>query len=235
MMNEIYTAIHSIISVTVLFILTRMMGKKQISQLTFFDYVVGITIGSIAAMVAIDQSIGYVKGITGLIIYALFPIMSSYISIKNYSLRKLLDGTPTILIQNGKIVECNLRKSKMTVNDLLEECRLKNAFNIMDVEYAILETSGKLSVQLKSCNQPLTPKDMNIQTAYNSLCVNVIIDGKILEDHLRILNKDINWLNTELKKQGVNNYTEILVAYIDSQNILISHLNNEKINVTPIM
>jgi uncharacterized membrane protein YcaP (DUF421 family) len=117
------TALRSIISVTVLFILARLMGKKQISQLSFFDYVAGISIGSIDANFAVDSSINYYCGITGLIIYALFPITLAFISLKSYKGRQFLDGNPCILIQNGSIIEKNLFLSKMNINDLLEECR----------------------------------------------------------------------------------------------------------------
>ncbi|MEA4832387.1 MAG: DUF421 domain-containing protein [Oscillospiraceae bacterium] len=222
MFDDILTTIpKSIVSVVILFILARIMGKKQLSQLTYFDYVVGISIGSIAAAFAVDSSINYAKGITGLIIYALFPIILSLISLKNYKARKLLDGKPTILINNGQIIEENLKKTKLTVNDVLEECRLKNVFNLVDVEFAVLETSGKVSVQLKSSCQPLTPKDMNIQTAYKGLCLNVIIDGTILDDYLQMNDKNRMWLQEELKKQGVLDLKDVLLAYIDSNNQLV--------------
>ena len=230
MLNDVLTTIFkSTVSVVILFILTRIMGKKQLSQLTFFDYVVGISIGSIAAEFAVDSSINYVKGITGLIIYSLFPIILSLISLKNYKARKLLDGKPTILVSNGQIVEENLKKAKLTVNDILEECRLKNIFNLDDVEFAVFETSGKVSVELKSINQPLTPKDMNIQTAYKGLCINVIIDGKILDDHLQMIGKDRKWIQEELRKQNVLDFKEVLLGYIDSNNqLIVQKKNNSK-------
>ncbi|MEM1484263.1 DUF421 domain-containing protein [Oscillospiraceae bacterium PP1C4] len=239
MNNIIYdigsTAFHSIISVFVLFILTRLMGKKQISQLSFFDYVVGISIGSIAAEYAIDPSINHYRGITGLIVYALFPITLSYISLKSYKGRKMLDGMPSILIQNGKIIERSLVKAKMNVNDLLEECRLKNAFDISEVEYAILETSGKVSFQLKAPNQPLTPKDMNLPTSYKGLCTNLIIDGKILDEHILIVQKDRTWLINELKKQNISNPNDVLLAYIDSTDTLKCHLKHNDPPQNPIL
>jgi len=229
MLNDILTTIlKSLISVAILFVLTRVMGKKQLSQLTFFDYVAGISIGSIAAAFAVDPSVNYAKGITGLIIYALFPIILSIISLKNYKARKLLDGKPTILINNGQIVEENLKKTKLTVNDVIEECRLKNVFNLADVEFAVLETNGEVSVELKSSSQPLTPKDMNIQTAYKGLCVNVIIDGEIIDDHLQLIGKDRMWLREELKKHNVSDHRKILLGYVDSNNRLIVQKKNDR-------
>lgn len=236
MFKDIYiTALKSFVSVIILFILTRFMGKKQLSQLTLFDYVVGISIGSIAADFAVESNISYVQGITGLIIYALFPIILSLISLKNYKARKLLDGTPTILIYNGKIIEKNLKKTKLTVNDLLEECRLKKVFNLTDIEFAILETSGKVSVELKSSNQPLTPKDMNIPTAYKGLCLNVIIDGEVIDDHLQLIGKDRNWLKEVLEKQNILDFKEVLLGYIDSNNQLIVQKKNEIIPYNPLV
>jgi len=236
MLNDILTTIlQSTVSVVILYVLTRIMGKKQLSQPTFFDYVVGISIGSIAAAFAVDSSINYAKGITGLIIYAMFPIILSLISLKNYKARKLLDGKPTILINNGQIVENNLKKVQLTVNDVLEECRLKNAFNPADVEFAILETSGKVSVELKSPNQPLTLKDINIQAAYKGLCLNVIIDGEILDDHLQMVSKDRTWIQEELRKQNVSNFKEVLLGYIDSNNQLVVQKKNDSVPLNPLI
>ena len=138
------------------------MGKKQISQLTFFDYVVGISIGSIAASLSVDQRISFIDDITSMIIWTLVPLVFSYLSAKSIKTRRLLDGTPTILIQNGKIIEKNLTKTKLTINDLLEELRVKDVFNIADVKFALLETNGKISVLKKSSNQ--TVANSNLKT-----------------------------------------------------------------------
>ena len=235
-MSEIASsALKSIISVISLFLLAHLMGKKQISQLSFFDYVVGMSIGSIAAAFAIDSSISYYRGITSLIIYALFPVVMSYVSLKSYKARKFLDGTPTILIQNGQILERNLTHTKININDLLEECRLKNAFDISEVESAILETSGKVSLQMKSSNQTLTPKDLNLTISYKGLCTNLIIDGIILFEHLRALNKDNAWLMNELKNQNIDNSTNVLLAYLDSNNTLICYLKHNDPRIYPIL
>ena len=120
------------------------------SQLTFFDYVVGISIGSIAAEYAIHSDVGAQKGITALVVFTLFSLAVSFICVRSYIGQKLLDGTPTILIENGRFIESGLKRTKLTVNDLLEECRQKDVFDIADIEFAILETSGKLSILLKS-------------------------------------------------------------------------------------
>lgn len=227
MLAELYrTTIHSVISVFGLFILTRIMGKKQIAQLSFFDYTIGISIGSIAAQTAVDPAVHFTEGLAGLIIFTLFSVLLSWISIKSNPGRKLLDGSPTVLIENGKIIESGLKKNKLTVNDLLEECRQKNVFDLSDIEFAVLETSGKLSILFKASKQPLTPKDMNVPVDYQGMCTNVIIDGEVLNHRLEMIHLDRKWLITELAKQNIKNYADILLAYVDNAGTLVVHQKN---------
>jgi uncharacterized membrane protein YcaP (DUF421 family) len=202
------------------------MGKKQLSQLTFFDYVVGISIGSIAAAFAVDPSIGYARGITALILYALFPIVLSLIALKSYRARKLLDGKPTILIWNGQIMDANLKKAKLTVNDVLEECRLNSVFDVADVAFAVLETNGRVSVQPKAGKRPLTAGDMNIPAVAQGLCINIVVDGEILDDHLVLAGIDNGRLIEELRRQGVTDCREVLLAYVDPGGQLVVHKRN---------
>ena len=220
------TAISSFIAIIALFILTRIMGKKQMAQLNFFDYVIGITIGSIAAEYAVVRDVHLAEGLTALVVITLFSIIFSYISVKSYKGRKILDGVPLILIENGKIVENNLLKAKLNINDLLEECRQKDIFDLSKIEFAILETSGRLSIQPKSKDRPLTPGDMQISAPYEGLCTNIIIDGKIIEDNLNAIQQSKAWLNTELAKQGIIDYTSVLLAYVNSNGVL--HTYNKK-------
>ena len=227
------TAASSFIAIIALFILARIMGKKQMSQLNFFDYVIGITIGSIASEYAVVRNIHPAEGLTALVVVSLFSILFSYISVKSYKGRKILDGIPVILIENGKIIEKNMQKEKLNINDLLEECRQKNIFDIADIEFAILETSGRLSILPKSQNRPLTPRDMQIPTAYEGLCANIVIDGKVIEEHLKAINLDRSWLDKELSKQGIMDCSAILLAYIDTNGVLRTHIKNNisKINL----
>lgn len=220
--NLIQATIHSLVSIIILFIFTRLAGKKQISQLSFFHYVSGISIGSIAAAFAVDMDIDFPEFLASMIIYGVFPIILSLISIKSPQGRKILNGAPTILIQDGKIIENNLKKTRINVDELLEECRLKNAFNISEVEFAILETNGEVSIQLKPQNSPLTPQDMGIETQYKGLCANIIIDGKIKEKNLKNIGKDSKWLKSEMQRRGITDLSDILLACIDtSQQLLI--------------
>lgn len=233
-MKEVaYTVLQSVVSVLILFVLTRLMGKKQISQLSFFDYVIGISIGSIAANFASEPSVDYNHGITGMIVYALFPIIFSFLGMKSFKLRRFMEGTPSVLIQNGRINEKNLMKTKMTINDLLEECRLKNAFDISQIDYAILETNGKISLQMKPSSRPATLKDMNLPVSERYLCVNLIIDGAVVEENLRIARKSTQWLLSELRNQNISSPQQVLLAFLDSSQNLKCYLKNGSLPETP--
>lgn len=235
-MNDIIsTLLKSLIAIAVLYLLARLMGKKQVSQLTFFDYVVGISIGSIAAAFAVDPSVNYIEGIAGMAVFAVFPLALSYISMKHYGARKLLDGKPIILIQDGKIMEKALKKSKINVNDLLEECRQKDAFDIADVAYAVFEASGKVSVLKKAPAQPPTRRDMKISIGAEGLCTNIIVDGHVLCNNLQLLGKDAAWLDEELKKQGAPAPEDILHCYIDAANRIHIDRKNRDPAPTPLM
>lgn len=216
----------SITSICLLFIFTKITGKKQISHLTFFDYIAGISIGSIAAQFAIDDTIPFIHGVIALAIYSIVPIIVSYISLKSIKGRRFLGDTPTILLQNGKIIEKNLKKCNFTVNDILEECRLKDVFNISDVEYAVLETSGKVSLQLKPEKKTVTLEDLNIKKNYEGILADIIIDGIVMYEHLKLINHDEEWLVNQLKIQNVNSYNEVLLATVDSRGNLYVDLKN---------
>ena len=219
----LHTAASSVMAIIALFILARIMGKKQMAQLSFFDYVVGISIGSIASEYAVVRTIHLAEGLTALVVFTLFSLVLSYISIKSYKGRKILDGSPSIVIEKGKILESNLIKAKININDLLEECRQKDIFDIANIEYAILETSGRLSILPKNQNRPLTPKDMQIPTMYEGLCTNVIIDGNIINEHLTAINKDTAWLQAQLHGSDITSPQSVLLAYVDTAGDLHVH------------
>lgn len=226
--DVIKTILQSSVGITVLFFLVKIMGKKHISRLTYFDYVVGISIGSLAANIILKDTSDFLLGIISMIVITCFPIILSYISMKSFSARKFFDGSPIIIIQNGKIIEKNLKRSKLNINDVLILLRIKNVFNITDVEFAILETNGKISIQLKANKQPTKPSDLNINVKYEGLCTNLIIDGNVINSNLNFINKDIGWLINELKKQNINSISEVLLASLDNTgNLHIDKKNND--------
>ena len=220
----------TIIAAIVLFVLARLMGKKQISQLTFFDYIVGISIGSVAAAMSVDQRISIHAGIVSMVIWAVFPIAFSYISMHSMAARRLLDGTPKILIQNGKIIEKNLRRSKFTVNDLLEELRIKDVFDISEVEFAVFETSGKLSVLKKAAKRPVTPEAMDLPALEQGISANVVIDGKVMKENMAQMHVDDQWLISELRKNSIKAVEDVLLASCDSKKVLHIDRKNDDPN-----
>lgn len=214
--------IRAISSLITLFLITKMLGKKQVSQLSLFDYVIGISIGNFAAEMTINLESNEINGIWAVVLFGLFAYLVSYLTMKSMTMRRFFMGTPTVIIQNGKILEKNLRKVKFDINDMLEEIRSNGYFDLSQVEYALMEANGKLSILPKSEYRPLTPKDMNLNMPNEGLCANIIIDSKIIHNNLKMCKKDEKWLKKELKIKGYSDLSKILLVTLD---------NNEKITV----
>lgn len=221
--------IRALLSLATLFFITKLLGKKQVSQLSLFDYVIGISIGNFAAEMTINLESQELNGIVAVIIFGLVAYLVSYLTMKSITLRRFFMGTPTMLIQNGKILENNLKKVKCDINDMLEEVRAKGYFDLSQVEYAIMEADGQLSILPKSKYRPLTPDDMNIKVSYEGLCANVIIDSKIMEENLKIMNKDEKWLRKELKVKGYKDLDKILLVTLDENEKLTIYEKNVNI------
>ena len=208
--------IRSIVTIVVLFLLAKVMGKKQISQLNLFDYIVGITIGSVAADISLDLNKSFLDGVICMLVFGLTGALVSYVTLKSIKLRRFCTGTPSIIIENGKIIEEGLKKVKFDINDLMEEVRGAGYFNIDEVAYAVMETNGKISFLPKDEEKPVTKKDMDLKIIPSSLVANIIIDGKIMMNNLKAMNKDEKWLSHELKVLGYKDLDEILLATLDS-------------------
>jgi uncharacterized membrane protein YcaP (DUF421 family) len=221
-------AIKSIVSIIALFFVSKLIGKKHIAQITFFDYIVGIVIGSIAGSLSAERGTDYTSGLTALITWGLFAFLVSYISMKSMRVRRFFDSAPTAFIQNGKIIYENLKKEKISINDFLEELRIKGVFNVADVEFAIFETDGEISVQLKSQKQPLTADALHIPTQYQGLSANLIIDGNIMRENLKLVNLDEEWLKNELFKRSITSENDVLLAALDTEGKLYLSLKGEK-------
>lgn len=210
----------SLISLILLFLVCKLIGKKQVSELSLFDYVIGISIGNFTAEMIMDFQGNFTNGVVAIIVFGLCSYIVSMTTLKSMTLRRILIGTPTIIVQNGKIIKENLVKTKIDINDLLEQVRTNGYFDLSELEYVIMEANGKLSILSKSENKPTTLKDMNIKTDKTSLCANIIIDGKIMNNNLFNMKKDENWLLKELKIKGIN-LDEILLATLDNNEKLV--------------
>lgn len=225
----------TILILVILFILGKLMGKKQVSQMNIYDYIIGITIGSIAADVSLDIEKNLLAGIISLAIYGLSGTLISYITMKNIKARRFFCGVPTMLIENNKIIESGLKKVQVDINDLLSEARLNGYFNISEIQTAIMETDGKISFQPKELESPVTKKDMNIKSKEKNLTANVIIDANLLEENLKGISKTKDWLDKELKKQNYDNYDNILLATVDNNNQVVVYEKNIKSQKSSIL
>jgi len=221
-------AIRSLIAFFTLLLLVRLMGKQQVAQLTFFDYVVGITIGSIASTLSVQVNENLLSTITGLVTWTVLAILLAYLSMHSAWLRKTVDGKETLVIKNGKILENNLKLTRLPLEQLLSELRTQGVFNIDDVEFALFEPSGKLSIQKKSQKQPLTPGDLKIPTQYDGLPTNLILDGVLLQDALKSLNLTKAWLQHQLSKQNIRDIKEVSLAQLDTKGNLYVDLKGDK-------
>ncbi|MFD2369315.1 DUF421 domain-containing protein [Brevibacillus sp. GCM10020057] len=206
--------VRSLGALVYLFLLTKMIGKRQIRQLTYIEYIVGITIGSIAAFMATEMDGPIYHSIISLTIFATFPVLSEWLSLKSKRFRDLMEGKSTIVIQDGKILENNLAKEKLTSEDLLEQLRIKNVFRVADVEFAMMETSGELTVMLKSEQQPVTPGQLGLNVPPAKAPQTIIMDGKIMQIPLAAIGKNQEWLETELKKRN-KTVEDVYLAQVD--------------------
>ncbi len=207
--------LRAILSLITLFLITKMLGKKQVSQLSLFDYVIGISIGNFAAEMTINLESDYLHGILAVVIFGIVAYLVSILTMKSIHLRRYFMGTPTLLIQDGKLLEQNMKKVKYDVNDLLEQCRTNGYFDLSEIKYALMEANGTLSILPFETERPLKVKDMKIKPKKEGLCANVIIDGKVMPNNLKNCNKDETWLKKELKIKGYTDLQQILLATVD--------------------
>lgn len=210
--NGLQICLRTVTAFFVLFLLTRLMRSRSLSQFTYYDYIMGITIGSIAAVLAVDDSLPFFYPVLAMIIFASLTAFVSYLTTKSLKVRRFFSGTPTILVYKGKIVEKNMKDRHVDINELLSECRAGGYFDLADIEFAVMEMNGKLSVLPKSEKQPVTPKDMQLHPSKAVLTANIIIDGKIMEDNLSAVGKDKEWLNQQLSDNKVEDIKEVFLA-----------------------
>ncbi|MDM5225657.1 DUF421 domain-containing protein [Cytobacillus sp. NJ13] len=220
----------SILFAGVLFAITKLIGKKQISELSFFEYVSGITIGSIAGEIIMGLDNHWASGIFSILIFGLVTLFADILSLKSKSFRDFFEGKGTIFIKDGKILEDNLKKERYSIDDLSSLLRQKNVFKTADVEFAVLEPRGDLSIMLKKENQPLTPKDLQLNLPQEKEPQTVIMDGKILNDPLAESGKTRKWLDMEIEKLGLT-IDNIFLGQIDSYGELTVDIFDDSLKV----
>lgn len=200
----------------VLLLLTRVAGKKELSQTTFFDFVTAIAIGDIAAEKLANPEEPLLPWTAAAVLWFALIILLDMVVVGNRKAAKLIEGEPTILMENGRILEQNLKANYLSVDELMAHLRKKGYFNPAEVEYAIFETDGSVTVQSKSQHRPLTPKDVNLPTSYEGIAREVVAEGQILHRNLMEMHLDAAWLRAELLKQGYPSEKQIFWAALDA-------------------
>jgi len=211
------TVLKTILMYMIVLVAMRLMGKRQIGQLQPFEFAVTIMISELAVFPMTEKDVSLIDGIVPIIVLVACQFVISIVSVKSVKAREVICGRPKILIANGALQENNLHRELYTINDLLEQLRIANVQNVNDVEYAVLETNGQLSLVLKSQKRPVTPSDLGIETKYEGLTIDIIIDGVIHYDNLKLAKVDESWLLKKLKDKGWPNPEDIFYASIDTQ------------------
>lgn len=228
-MTEIlYIIALSLGSFLAIFILTKLMGYRQMSQMSMFDYIIGITIGSIAAEMATSLEESFTQPLTAMIVYALAAIILAWVTSKSIKARRLIEGEPLVLLNHGELYRSNLKRAKMDVTEFLVQCRVNGYFDISKLECAILEGNGKISFLPKVDDRPLTPSDIQLTPEQDYLVANVILDGSIMEENLKNMGKDEKWLHSQITAQGAKQVEDVLLATCDRSDKVTVFLNENK-------
>lgn len=222
--------LRSLLTFAVMLIFTRFLGKRQITQLTYFEYITGITLGSLAAYAALEESIHWAYPLLSIAVWTLASLGAEFLTLKSKAARNLIEGKGAVIIKDGKILEDNLKKERYSTDELLYQLRQKNVFRAADVEFAVLETTGNLSVMLKREHQPITPKRLGVEVPNVVEPQTVIMDGKLLDEPLATIGLNREWLHTELEKIGVT-LDNVFLAQVDGYGQLFVDLYDDQIKI----
>lgn len=229
-MDLLKTALTSVISIIVLFLLTKLMGNKQLSQLSMFDYIIGISIGSIAAECSFEDQ-DPERMIVAMLVYAVSAYIVSIVTGKSTHLRKILIGRPLILYDKGKLYRDNFRKARIDLSDFLTHCRNQGFFDLSQIQTAVFEYNGSLSLLPVENARPVTPADMDMQPAQQEIMVNVILDGFVNTQNLKKTGNNEVWLDKQLRAQGYHTAKEIYLGAVNTtENTLSLYPKNVKNN-----
>lgn len=224
------TAVRTALAVIVLFFFTKLLGKRQVAQLSLFEYITGITIGSLAAYISLDLEKHWFLGIISLAVWVAMSFGIEILQLKSKKIRDFLDSKAIVLVKDGKILEDHLKQVRVTSDEFLSLLRKKNVFNPADVEFALMEPNGEINVLLKRENQPLTPKHLGVKVAPDIAPEAVIMDGKILDEPLATLGLSRQWLNTELEKTGVA-VENVYLGYVDGYQQLFVDVFDDQLQI----
>ncbi|MEX2415108.1 MAG: DUF421 domain-containing protein [Paenibacillaceae bacterium] len=230
MQEWLQVALRTLLAVVVLFVMTKLLGKRQVSQLSLFEYITGITLGSLAAYISLDLDANWFLGIVAIGVWVGVSLSIEFLQLKSKTARDIIDSKGRVIIRDGKILEDNMKKERLSSDELLEQLRKKNAFKVADVEFAIMEPSGDINVLLKKENQPLTAKHLGIKVGPEREAQAVIMDGNPMDEPLANLGFNRKWLNVELEKLGVA-IENVYLGQVDEYGQLYVDLFDDKLQV----
>ena len=213
-------ALAAIGSLVALFLLTKLIGNRQMSQLTMFDYINGITIGSIAAEMATSLEGDALKPLTAMVIYGAAVALISLLSQKSDRLRRFFGGRALVIMDKGKIYRNNMKKARIDLNEFLVQCRVNGYYDLDEIETAVFESNGKMSFLPKSTKRPMCPEDMNISPQAARYFITLIADGRLMKKNLHASGKDEQWLKKELKALGYGKYSEVFYSASDGEGLI---------------
>lgn len=217
-------ALAAVLSFLVLFLIAKLVGHKQISQLDFFDYITGISIGSIAAEMATELEAPW-KPLVAMLIYGLISILMGFASMRYPRTRKYLNGVPTIMLDNGKLYRENMKKAKLDLSEFMVMCRQLGYFDLSTIQTAVFEYTGKLSILPISTARPVLPEDIELKPEQDYIFTEIIMDGRILHKNIKTMGFDLTWLSQKLEEQGYHSAQEIFLAVCD---------RNQKVTCYPL-
>lgn len=220
-MEILKTVTAAVFSVCELFLLTKIMGRRQISQLSFFDYIIGISIGSIAAEMGFAEFKNIWRHALSMLIYAVFAVVLSYLGDKSVKFRRAVEGESLKLIDNGKIVPENFKKTRIDINEFMTQCRINGYFSPEDIHTAIMEPNGTITFLPKSNKRPIETEDLKLDVKEANVPMVVIADGKVFEDNLKLCGKDINWLHKQIKETDSPAADKIFLALCDENKLIV--------------
>ena len=226
-MEVLQVVLASLFSAVILFLIAKVIGHKQVAQLEFFDYITGITIGSIAAELATTLDKPWWKPTISMLVFGSITVALSIITRRFAKSRKFINGTPTIIMNDGKLYRENMKKAKLELSEFLLLCRQEGYFNLNDIQAAVFEYNGKLSILPISTKRPLNPEDMELNPKPEHIGTEIIMDGRVMGDNLKRKGLNDDWLQKELKKQGYRTAKEIFlgICYVENQLTLFPKKN----------
>ncbi len=219
-MEVLQVILASLFSAVILFLIAKVIGHKQVAQLEFFDYITGITIGSIAAELATTLDKPWWKPTISMLVFGSITVALSVITRRFARTRKFINGTPTIIINDDKLYRDNMKKAKLELSEFLLLCRQEGYFNLNDIQTAVFEYNGKLSILPKSTKRPINPEDMELNPKPEHIGTEIIMDGRVIDDNLKRKGLNDDWLRKELKKQGYKSAKEIFLGVCYDENQL---------------